>query len=426
MEDYEGSNKGSYEDPMIFPDDFLLDNGELREGRIKTLSNADWIEYKNHALIIHFAGERTVLGSGPSLGGFQTGLKAVFNQDGGRTTDMRAPTYEEHMRVVAREDLNLDPAACTGLSTAANMQHASIRQMVYDDFTVTVAATAGIDTNGGRVGDPSVWHCRNGEYIPVKPGTINIMIHIDAKLPPDIMVRALITGTEAKTAAIQELQLPSRYSHGLATGSGTDGMIIVSDPSSEVVLTNAGKHCKLGEYLGKAVKDAVKEALHRQTKAGYKRQHDIIRRLDRYGITKEILTNMYIHADQEPGLKDRFNDTLRDDKQVTIAALYAHLLDQIDWGLLSPGEAREMAEVLLCYMAGKDYYPSGSCTETGDAACKTAYQVACEASSQTDSEASSQDLIFTDREEKDALIRELVDRYLETFISIVTSNSSQG
>ena len=385
MEDkYEGKKE------LRFPDDFLLDNGELKEGLIKKLSNDDWIAYKNHALIIYFAGKRNVLGSGPSLGGFQTGLKAVFNQDGGRTTDMRAPTYEEHMQVVAREDLGLDPDACTGLSTAANMQHASIRQMIYDDFTVTVAATGGIDTNGGRVGDPSVWHCRDGAYIPVKPGTINIMIHIDANLPPDIMVRAFITATEAKTAAIQELQLPSRYSHGLATGSGTDGMIIVSDPGSDVVLTNAGKHCKLGEYLGRAVKDAVKETLYRQTKAGYERQHDITRRLDRYGVTKETLTNLYLEAESKPESGDRFNQALRDDKQVTIAALYAHLLDQLDWELLSPKEAGCMAEVLLRQMAGKEY----------------AYEEC--------------DLSIGDLQDKDQLIRELVDRYLETFISLVT------
>ena len=33
---------------------------------------------------------------------------------------------------------------------------------------------------------------------------------------------------EAKKAALQELLAPSRYSRGIATGSGTDGMIVTA------------------------------------------------------------------------------------------------------------------------------------------------------------------------------------------------------
>lgn len=71
------------------------------------------------------------------------------------------------------------------------------------------------------------WHERAGTYFEVMSGTINILLHIDADLAPGALVNALVTCTEAKTAAIQELLAPSRYSHGLATGSGTDGTIVV-------------------------------------------------------------------------------------------------------------------------------------------------------------------------------------------------------
>lgn len=57
----------------------------------------------------------------------------------------------------------------------------------------------------------------------------NIMLFIDADLAEGTLARALVTCTEAKTAAIQELLVPSRYSNGIATGSDTDGTIVVSD-----------------------------------------------------------------------------------------------------------------------------------------------------------------------------------------------------
>ena len=60
-------------------------------------------------------------------------------------------------------------------------------------------------------------------------------------MTPGCMARALVTATEAKTAAIQELMGGSLYSTGLATGSGTDNMMIIADAESENQLTYAGE-----------------------------------------------------------------------------------------------------------------------------------------------------------------------------------------
>ena len=85
--------------------------------------------------------------------------------------------------------------------------------MEYEDFKVTAIVTAGINVNAVRVGDPTTWHERAGTYFEVMSGTINILLHIDADLAPGALVNALVTCTEAKTAAVQELLAPSRYSH---------------------------------------------------------------------------------------------------------------------------------------------------------------------------------------------------------------------
>ena len=63
-------------------------------------------------------------------------------------------------------------------------------------------------------------------------GTINIILYIDGDLAEPLLARALVTCTEAKTAALQELQAGSHYSMGIATGSGTDQTIVVANSES--------------------------------------------------------------------------------------------------------------------------------------------------------------------------------------------------
>ena len=158
---------------------------------------------------------------------------------------MRAPSYEAHLALTA-EALGLDPATAAGMSTAASMENVSIRTEQSGATAVTAVVTGGIEVNGGRVGDPASWDEAVGQGMPSAAGTINIMLFFNVDLTPGALARALVTCTEAKTAALQELLAPSRYSTGIATGSGTDGTIVASDRTSEICLTNAGKHSKLG------------------------------------------------------------------------------------------------------------------------------------------------------------------------------------
>ena len=155
---------------------------------------------------------------------------------------LRAPTYREHLDIIAGEDLGLDPETCTGFCTAASMENVSIQTMEQTYFTVTAIVTGGIEGNGARIGDPASYS--------EEPGTINIILHIDADLPHGTLAKAMVSCAEAKVAALQELLAASRYSRGLATGSGTDGIIVVCNPESEHTLTDAGHHSLLGESIG--------------------------------------------------------------------------------------------------------------------------------------------------------------------------------
>ena len=179
---------------------------------------------------------------------------------------------------------------------------------------------------------------------------------IDADLPPGILARALVTCTEAKTAALQELMAPSRYSAGLATGSGTDQTIVIANSESPLFFEGAGKHSKLGELIGLAVMAAVKEALKKQSGLTPARQHDLLRRLRRFGVTEEALWRRYREeAGDDALIKAQFIAAL--EKMTAVPALFPlgvlfiHLYDEHLWGLLEKEETWEAAEKLLKEMA---------------------------------------------------------------------------
>jgi adenosylcobinamide amidohydrolase len=131
-------------------------------------------------------------------------------------------------------------------------------------FVVTALVTAGAGTNALRPG----W--TKGEHIEGKTGdkephgTVNVILLSNAKLTDGAMARAIITLTEAKTAAFEDLGVTSSYTESVqATGTGTDGAIVVSGVNGPKV-TYTGGHSKIGELIGKAVHEGVMEALQKQ------------------------------------------------------------------------------------------------------------------------------------------------------------------
>ena len=278
----------------------------------------------------------------------------IYNSPDGRC-EMRAPTNREHLSLIASE-LELPPHKTTGLSTAAMMTYARPDTLKYVDFSVTAVVTAGIDVNGSRAGDPACWHEKAGVPIPAEPGTINIFLFINASLDAGALAKALVTATEAKTAALQELLAPSCISGGLATGSGTDGVIIVSNLEAPTSLTDAGHHGKLGEYIGRVVKNTVKEALVADIGFRSYACGSVLKRMKRFGLDDSRMASVYQSAAIQ-GKKDlaQFSWFLKsidsDDRYIGIATLYAHLLDLLQWELVAGQEAIRLATALLNELA---------------------------------------------------------------------------
>lgn len=320
------------------------------------LPSGDIIEHKNRSLIVNFGGKRAVLCTSPPNGGIRRDLRHVFNNDAKSPEDnfcrMYADNMADHMTEVMRL-IGLDPACAAGLTTAADMENAAISEETYDNFTVTALITAGIDKNGGRVGDRADWHESHGEVIATPPfGTINIMLFINARLTDEALLQALTTCAEAKCAVCQELLAGSVYSDGIATGSGTDGTVIVANEDSATTLTNAGKHYKLGEVIGRVVMTALKEALWRQTDLNPKWQHNALCRMSRFGISP---------ADFSEFAADKVDTLAKNDNMVCKTSLYAHLLDQMSWQMLSCEEVGAEAAAIMSAL-GLDN-PKPPCTK---------------------------------------------------------------
>lgn len=328
--------------------------------KLCTLSTGDAVYRYNRSVVVVFEQGRKILSTSLFKGGYHEDLTAVFNHNVDTGPDMncalRAPTYQEHMRLVATE-LGLDPDTVSGMGTAASMDNVAISSQAYENLTVTAIVTGGVEVNGGRVGDPAAYFQSVDKRVLHKPGTINIMLAIDSDLPPGVLARALVTCTEAKTAALQELMAGSNYSTGLATGSGTDQTIIMANPASSLYLESAGKHSKLGELIGLTVKQAVKEALLRQNGLSPRQQHSVLRRMKRFGITEEGLWRRYEDGNGGDMEQAEFLEHMRrldeDPHLVTCTSLYIHLLDQFLWELLSAEEVAQAGHDLLALASAR-------------------------------------------------------------------------
>lgn len=323
--------------------------------KLCTLSTGDEVYFYDKSIVICFQGKRKVLSTSLYNGGYHEDFTAVYNYDAkqgaGMPCEMLADNYVDHMQLISQR-LALDPEKVSGMSTAASMENVAVETLKYKELTVTAIVTGGIETNGGRVGDPADYY--RPQEKPVKYGTINIMLVLDCDLAPGTIARALVTCTEAKTAAIQELLEGSKYSQGLATGSGTDQTIIVCNAESELYLDGAGKHSKLGELIGKAVIAAVKKALAKQSGLTPTLQHNAFRRLKRFGVQPGGMWEAF-HSAQPAVIKPEYlvaaEKLAGEETMLTFTSLYIHLLDQCAWELISPQEMQQAGQLLLDILA---------------------------------------------------------------------------
>lgn len=310
------------------------------------------------SLVVILPGHRNCISTSYVNGGYKENLQAVFNHqprptEGCRSEDMEGGSVEAYIAIQAKR-LGLDSERIAAMLTAAKMKNAAISTLCFRDLEVTAIVTAGIEVNGGRAGDPANWHEDNGKTVYVG-GTINTILLISSFLPAHALTRAVITATEAKTVALQQLMAPSKYSTGIATGSGTDQICIVSNMDSPSTLTWAGKHSKLGELIGKTVIDATTRALAMQTNLTPESQRDMLVRLERFGIDEKKYWEMASSLEGE-NKKDIFIRNLRnfskDPSVVAMVSSILHIVDETAWGLIPELTGKKTALCLMKTLPG--------------------------------------------------------------------------
>lgn len=145
-----------------------------------------------------------------------------------------------------------------GMVTAAAVTNFALVSRKEGDLGVSVIATAA-DNEGHTCN-----HAESaGEKIDVEEddaGTINIIVVVDGNPTESCLVSLVITATEAKMAALKELDIRSRYSGDEATGTITDAMV-VGETERGPLITYGGPASPLGQLVGYCTRKAVKEAV---------------------------------------------------------------------------------------------------------------------------------------------------------------------
>ena len=159
-----------------------------------------------------------------------------------------------------------------GLMTAADVNNVSVVSEKHRELTVCAVVTAG-GLNSASAGDEAPEE--------IKSHTINIIVLVDGNLTQHCMVNAVMTATEAKSAALEDLDIRSTLSTELATGTTSDMIAIACTGRGRPIMV-AGTATNLGKMIGATVREAVRGAVQKQH--GLTPDRLLLKRLEERGI----------------------------------------------------------------------------------------------------------------------------------------------
>jgi len=155
-------------------------------------------------------------------------------------------------------EIGLAPDNCVGMMTAAHVKDAAVEFENEGQISVSAIATAGTSNAMAAGGTPPPFSFGGA-------GTINVIVLIDGNLSQGAMVNAVITATEGKTMALQDLEIKDVFSGEPASGTSTDAVIVAVTGKGEK-LSYAGTATQVGGMIGRTVRKSVTEAIRRYLK----------------------------------------------------------------------------------------------------------------------------------------------------------------
>jgi adenosylcobinamide amidohydrolase len=219
--------------------------------------------------------------------------------------------------------------------TAAKIQNLSTTTRKIGDITITAIATA-----GWRHGESSGEDIENSHYTH---GTINIIVFLNANPTDSCLVSLFLTATEAKTAAMIDYDIRSRYTGDAATGTITDSLSVAVTGQGEKIELG-GPASTIGQLAGSAVRQVVKEAADKQE--GQHQGRALARRLAERHLSVEHLAaelaKAKVFGDQKM-VTSKLEQTLALDSVSAVFLLAAAKLDDDSKKGLIPNELGDIS-----------------------------------------------------------------------------------
>jgi adenosylcobinamide hydrolase len=313
-------------------------------------------------LITELLKPHRVLSTSTRNGGQTETLRYLVNHQSCEGTDHRerlahiTGTGPVSYHDAACGEVGLDGNLAAVMGTAANMNYAAVTQRRDDAMLVTAVVTAGVQGNAACAGDPASWReTETGwEKVPTVAGTINTILLMNHSLTEGALARAVVTMTEAKTAALYELAVSSLYSQNFATGTGTDQYCVGAPLDGGKPLTSTSPHAKLGELIGLAVKNATLEALRWQNGLEPSYTRSIFVALGRYGLKESKFTEdlaPFMTERELELLKKNFKSVVYEPKVAAAAFAIAAILDRIRFQTLPVNAVQDVFRQQVAILA---------------------------------------------------------------------------
>ncbi|MEH7307178.1 heme ABC transporter ATP-binding protein [Neobacillus drentensis] len=152
----------------------------------------------------------------------------------------------------------IEPSETVGMMTAVILEDVIYKTYTSDSFSIFVVVTAGV----GNAIDASKSELHSYDQVP---GTINTWIFVEGELTEEAFIQSIMTATEAKVKALNDLKVMDELTGTFATGTSTDSILIAATQRGER-LEFAGTITPLGKLISKAVYQCTTEAIQTSNK----------------------------------------------------------------------------------------------------------------------------------------------------------------
>lgn len=298
---------------------------------------------KDSTLIVKLKKKNITIGTSPFNGGIIKDVKYIFNQNmlsQTGTINEKGSNYKEHIRNHIK-DLGLDTFKTMGLATAVDINKTVVTITKEEDLEVISLITAGTKNNSVSVGDEALYYEKEcGIFKDI--GTINIIVILNFTLTVDALVKAIMIVTEAKAYVFNMYNIRSNYSNKIATGTGTDGIVISSSVSNKLI-SEVSTHSKVGELIGKNIIEGLTSSLNKE----YNNK------------LSDIFNNYYKYKNYKYTELD-FKDLNEDSYLISKVKIVIRLVDLYIYGSITKSEFEESYffnfNKILKYLRNKGYY----------------------------------------------------------------------